>query len=242
MLPRRVASWSSVYLAIHTQLNRIILAVAQANEASASFERAEELRVLPGTALYVVPRIHDVVAGSHPRKLKMPGPIGRRALVEIAPVAVRGVTASGEVEIRRIEASDADFEAVTRLLAELGRPAPVEERLPALRRTYDQHVARADTASRLALLDGAPVGFVSLEFREPFFTTRPQAWIPDLIVTESARGRDIGAALLDAALAEASARGAYAAVLESGHQRAAAHRLYLAAGMEDVGSFFTLAR
>jgi len=161
---------------------------------------------------------------------------------EIAPVAVRGVTASGEVEIRRIEASDADFEAVTRLLAELGRPAPVEERLPALRRTYDQHVARADTASRLALLDGAPVGFVSLEFREPFFTTRPQAWIPDLIVTESARGRDIGAALLDAAFAEASARGAYAAVLESGHQRAAAHRLYLAAGMEDVGSFFTLAR
>ena len=32
------------------------------------------------------------------------------------------------------------------------------------------------------------------------FTTAPQAWIPDLIVTEAARGRDIGAALLDARL------------------------------------------
>ena len=81
---------------------------------------------------------------------------------------------------------------MTRLLAELGRPAPSEEQLPALRRTYAQHVGRHDTGSMLALLDGTPVGFISLEFRHPFFTTAPQAWIPDLIVTESARGRDIG--------------------------------------------------
>jgi GNAT superfamily N-acetyltransferase len=94
----------------------------------------------------------------------------------------------------------------------------------------------------LALLDGTPVGFVSLEFRQPFFTRQPQAWIPDLIVTEAARGRDIGAALLDAAFAEAMGREAYAAALESGHHRSVAHRLYTAAGMADVGSFYTLAR
>jgi GNAT superfamily N-acetyltransferase len=112
----------------------------------------------------------------------------------------------------------------------------------ALRRTYAQHVGRSDTGSLLALLDGRPVGFISLEFRQPIFTTTPQAWIPDLIVTESARGRDIGAALLDAAFAEAIRRGAYAAALESGHHRAVAHRLYETAGMTDVGSFFTLQR
>jgi GNAT superfamily N-acetyltransferase len=94
----------------------------------------------------------------------------------------------------------------------------------------------------LALLDGAPVGFISLEFRQPFFTTRPQAWIPDLIVAEPARGRHIGAALLDAAFTEAVSRGSYAAALESGDQRLVAHRLYLAAGMADVGSFYTLGR
>ena len=94
----------------------------------------------------------------------------------------------------------------------------------------------------LASLDGRPVGFISLEFRHPFFTTAPQAWIPDLVVTESARGRDIGAALLDAAFAEAIRRGAYAAALEAGHHRQVAHRLYEAAGMRDVGSFYTLAR
>jgi len=161
---------------------------------------------------------------------------------EIAPVATREIEPAPGVEIREIVDDDADFEASTRLLAELGRPAPSEERMPALRRTYARHVASPDTGSMLALLEGKAVGFISLEFRHPFFTTAPQAWIPDLIVTESARGRDIGAALLDAAFAASIRRGAYAAALESGHQRQVAHRLYNAAGMADVGSFLSLAR
>jgi GNAT superfamily N-acetyltransferase len=146
------------------------------------------------------------------------------------------------VEIRPIRDDDDDFAATTGLLAELGRPAPTDEKLPALRRTYAQHVGRADTASLLALLDGRPAGFLSLEFRQPFFTRAPQAWIPDLVVTEAARGRRIGAALLDAAFIEAERRGAYAAALESGHHRAVAHRLYEAAGMADVGIFAWLDR
>lgn len=161
---------------------------------------------------------------------------------EIAPVRTRGFRPGAGIEVRPIVDDDADFDAVTRLLAELGRPSPAEERMPALRRTYSQHVARADTGSLLALADGVPVGVVSLEFRQPFFTLTPQGWIPDLIVTERARGRKIGAALLDAAFEEAVRRGAYAVALESGHQRAVAHRLYLAAGMDDVGLFAWLDR
>lgn len=161
---------------------------------------------------------------------------------EIGPVRTRGIEPAAGVEIRPIVDEDADFEAVTRLLAELGRPAPAEERMPAVRRTFAQHVRRDDAASLLALLDGAPVGFISLEFRQPFFTGAPQAWIPDLIVTDAARGKKVGAALLDAAFAEAMRRQAYAAALESGHHRAVAHRLYTAAGMSDVGSFYTLGR
>lgn len=161
---------------------------------------------------------------------------------EMSPVRVRDVGPAARVEIRPVRDHDADFEATTRLLAELGRPSPTQDRMPALRRTYAQHVAREDTNSLLAHLEGTPVGFCSLEFREPFFTLAPQAWIPDLIVSESARGRGIGAALLDAAFAEAVRRGAYGATLESGHHRAVAHRLYEAAGMADVGSFFTLQR
>jgi len=161
---------------------------------------------------------------------------------EIAPVAPREVPVTGEVEVRPIVDDDADFEAVTRLLAELGRPAPTDEKLPALRRTFAQHVGRGDTGSLLAIVDGRPSGFVSLEFRQPFYTLAPQGWIPDLIVTESVRGRKVGALLLDAAFREAVRRGAYAVALESGAQRAVAHQLYLAAGMADVGVFAFLER
>ena len=159
---------------------------------------------------------------------------------EIAPVRTRGISPGSGVEIRPIRDEDADFEASTRLLAELGRPSPREEQLPALRRTYAAHVARADTGSMLAFLDGTAVGFVSLEFRQPFFLAAPQAWIPDLVITESARGRRIGAALLDAAFEESIRRGAYAVALESGSHRAVAHRLYDMAGMVDVGTSWTL--
>ena len=102
-------------------------------------------------------------------------------------------------------------------------------------------MARPDTGSLLAFLGGAPVGFVSLEFRQPFFLPAPQAWIPDLLVTESARGRKVGAALLEAAFEESIRRGAYAVALESGSHRTVAHRLYETAGMSDVGSYWTLA-
>jgi GNAT superfamily N-acetyltransferase len=161
---------------------------------------------------------------------------------ELTPVRQRNVAMPAGAEIRAIRDTEDDFEAVTRLLAELGRPAPTEDRLQALRRTYAAHIARSDTASLIALRDGAAAGFCSLEFREPFFTLRPQAWIPDLIVDEAARGFGIGAALLDAAFAEARRRDAYAAVLESGSQRTVAHQLYRTAGMADVGTFWTLAR
>jgi GNAT superfamily N-acetyltransferase len=107
-----------------------------------------------------------------------------------------------------------------------------------VRRTFVDHVRRADTASRVAERSGSVVGVCTLELREPFFTLTPQAWIPELVVTDPLRGRGLGAALLDAVLAEAAGRSAYAAVLESGPQRESAHRLYQAAGFVDVGSFY----
>jgi GNAT superfamily N-acetyltransferase len=170
------------------------------------------------------------------------GFVERGRFFELTPTRVRGVPPKPGVEIRPPCDDDPDFEAVTRLLAELGRPAPSDERLPALRRTYAQHVARSDTGSLLALLDSVPIGFCSLEFREPFYTLRPQAWIPDLIVAEGVRGRGIGATLLDAAFDAALRRDAYATVLESGAQRTVAHQLYRRAGMNDVGTFWTLTR
>ncbi len=156
------------------------------------------------------------------------------------PPRVRGIRPPDGVTLRPMAAED--FEAVTRLLAELGRPAPEPERMAAVERTFTEHLRRGSTASLVATREDRIVGVCTLELREPFFILAPQAWIAELVVTEPARGGGIGAALLDAALAEAAHRGAYAAVLESGSQRAVAHSLYATAGFEDVGSFFVLDR
>lgn len=133
-----------------------------------------------------------------------------------------------------------DFDAVAALLAELGRPALTARTRDAAREVYRRHVAREDAASLVAEVDGRPVGFMSLEFRERLNRVQPQAWIPDLIVTESARGLGVGRALLLRGFALARERGCWGVTLESGYSRKVAHQLYRATGMVDEGLYFTL--
>ncbi|MGE5591851.1 MAG: GNAT family N-acetyltransferase [Bacillota bacterium] len=89
-----------------------------------------------------------------------------------------------------------DFEAVSALLAELGRPAVTKNNRGRLQEIYGRHLSRHDTASLVALYGDRIVGFVSLEFRDRLNRESPQAWVPDLIVTEGARGTGAGKALL----------------------------------------------
>lgn len=131
-----------------------------------------------------------------------------------------------------------DFAAVAELLAELGRPRLTPETEEAARMVYLRHLARSDTASLVAVYDGHIAGFLSLEFRDRLNRTRPQAWIPDLIVNARFRGRGLGRALLEASFRKARERDCWSVTLESGYQRTVAHRLYAAVGMEDAGKFF----
>lgn len=154
------------------------------------------------------------------------------------PVAPRGIQPSADVELR--EARPDDFEAVTRLLGEMGVPVPSAERQPAVRRAFEDHLRRPDAHARVAEREGDVMGLSTLVLRRPFYMTEPQAWIAELVVADRARGAGIGAALLDTVLALAVEHGVYACVLESGTQRKVAHRLYAAAGFHDPGVFYVL--
>ena len=85
----------------------------------------------------------------------------------------------------------ADFEAVSRLLVELGRPAPTEETRVDFRTTFARHVASSETASLIAERDGVPVGLLVLQFRDRLNWPTPEAWIPDLIVTTRLHGMGV---------------------------------------------------
>ena len=65
-------------------------------------------------------------------------------------------------------------------------------------------------------------------------------YIDDLSTLEAYRGRGYGAALLDFVKAEAIERGFDVVALDSGHQRSAAHRLYLNKGYTISAHHFTL--
>ena len=136
-------------------------------------------------------------------------------------------------------AAPADFEHIARLLEELGRSPVVPQHAEHFRTTYLRHLARADTSDIVAVQDDQIVGFLSLEFRERLNRSTLEAWIPDLIVTSSARGHGYGRQLLEAALHLARSRGCHCITLESGYQRTIAHQLYTNSGMVNAGYYFT---
>lgn len=140
------------------------------------------------------------------------------------------------------EATPDDWTAVAVLLAELGRPdvlgGPGED---ASRQLYLEYLERDDTEALVAEDDsGAVIGFVDMEYRARLNFTTPQAWIPDLIVSEDARSRGAGAALLARCTELARARDCWSLSLESANWRDRAHAFYRREGLEDLARSFSV--
>jgi GNAT superfamily N-acetyltransferase len=133
-----------------------------------------------------------------------------------------------------------DFEAVAALLEELGRPRVTDETRDGCLAMFERQLGEESAAHLVAEDDdGAVVGFCSLHFRDRLNYATPDAWVPDLIVTESARRRGAGRALLAEAERRARERGCWLLALESAHHRTEAHTFYSAFGMTDAAKAFT---
>lgn len=195
--------------------------------------------------------------GSHRLQVQVPeDAVAARATLERAgfgewmvdfrlePVASPDVAPPEGVSLRTIGTDDGD--AVTRLIAEFGpHRSPVPDRMEAVMRTYAEHLRAVEAGaahSRIAELEGRPVGVCVMEWREPFWTDASLAWVHDVVVTEPVRGRGIGRALMADALAAAAKHQVQAMVLESGLKRESAHRLYRSLGFEPVGRTWVLHR
>jgi ribosomal protein S18 acetylase RimI-like enzyme len=117
-------------------------------------------------------------------------------------------------------------DALTTLLPQLSSSAPAPT-----------HADIADiTASPATVLlvardeRGTIVGSLTLVlFRAP---TGPRAWIEDVVVDDTTRGKGIGAALVREALTRATGAGARTVDLTSRPSREAANRLYVRLGFE----------
>jgi len=137
------------------------------------------------------------------------------------------------VHVRAATAQDA--EAVAALLAELGHPTRAED-VPA-------RLAAVRAEGGLALLavddDGRAFGFLSAAHHAVVHAAGPVALITALVVTEAARGRGVGRALVAAAREWARRAGCVRITVTSAEHRADAHAFYPACGMPYTGRRFT---
>ena len=116
-------------------------------------------------------------------------------------------------------------EAWTVLLPQLSSSAP-----PVTADALRAIVASDSTSLLVARVDGRVVGSLTLAvFPVP---TGRRAWIEDVVVDASARGRGVGEALTRAALRRAGELGARTVDLTSRPSREAANRLYRRSGFE----------
>ena len=115
--------------------------------------------------------------------------------------------------------------AFGRLIPQLSSssPPPTAEQLAEL-------VDGPDTVVFLARVGGEIMGSLTLAFYR--IPTGLKSWIEDVVVDEAARGRGVGEALNEAALAVARSRGAKDVSLTSRPSREAANRLYQRIGFE----------
>jgi len=131
-----------------------------------------------------------------------------------------------------------DFEQVTSLLEELGRPAVTPQTEADCRAVYEGQIMDPDAHHIVAEHDGEVVAFASVHFRTRLNHPTEEVWMPDLIVTERARRRGIGRALLEEAEQRGRDRGCHMLQLESAYFRAEAHHMYRQFKMRDLGKAF----
>lgn len=121
--------------------------------------------------------------------------------------------------------SDALIEALERLLPQLSSSAqtPNNEAITALLSNDNTHLFVAEE-------EGIIAGMLTLAIVE--LPTGRKAWIEDVVVDSTFRGRKIGEALVERAKSEASALGVKKLYLTSNPSRKAAHALYVKCGFE----------
>ena len=133
-----------------------------------------------------------------------------------------------------------DWSAVAGLLVELGRGvAEGTANDPTHRLQFAGHIRQIAHVTLVALDDGGDLlGVLDMEYHQRLGDHRPQARVNDLIVTERARGRGVGGALLARAEELARKRGCFRMALVTAAWREQAIAFYERAGWRNYGEWF----
>lgn len=132
-----------------------------------------------------------------------------------------------DIDIRRLGQMDLDGAAP--LCGELGYPATGQELAPRLAAL----IGNEDNLLLLAERNGETLGVIHACMLHMFIEP-PQVIVLSLIVSQSARGNNVGAKLLTAAEAWAKSKGVGVVMVGSNVVRERAHRFYHAHGYAEI--------
>lgn len=132
-----------------------------------------------------------------------------------------------------------DWPAVASLLVELGRGvAAGTAEDPTHRLQFVGHLRQIEHVTLVAA-DGEDVlGVIDMEYHQRLGDHRPQARVNDLVVTERARGRGVGTALLSRAEELARKRGCFRMALVTAGWRGQTIAFYEREGWANYGEWF----
>ena len=145
---------------------------------------------------------------------------GERRVTGEAGRESRRAVGRAPLRLRRVTRDDVDA------IAAIERASFAD---PWTRESFAQLAGRADVCFRVAEIDGEVAGYLVAWF------VADEGELANIAVAPGARGRGVGAALLDELLATAAAHGVEAVFLEVRESNAVARALYAARGFEEVG-------
>ncbi|MBI5698205.1 MAG: GNAT family N-acetyltransferase [Thaumarchaeota archaeon] len=145
------------------------------------------------------------------------------------------------VSIKIQPTTKTDISEILVLLAQLGRPKPkTKPEKSIFEKRILQYLKDKDKKIFLAVLDSKIVGLVSMIFVPRLNQTKPELYIPELVVLESHRNMGIGKLLIEFCIKVAQEKNCYRIRLESGNKRVAAHKFYQTLGFDQYAKTYKL--
>ncbi|MEP6972833.1 MAG: GNAT family N-acetyltransferase [Actinomycetota bacterium] len=136
-------------------------------------------------------------------------------------------------------AVSSDWPAVGGLLVELGRGvAAGTAGDPTHQLQFAGHIRRIDNVTLIATDADEVLGVIDMEYHQRLGDHRPQARVNDLVVTDRARGRGVGRALLTRAEELARRRGCFRMALVTATWRRETIAFYERRGWQNYGEWF----
>lgn len=138
-------------------------------------------------------------------------------------------------------AKKSDIDGILRHLYELERPRPKNKlEKTRFRKRVLQYLSRGDKKILVAEADCKIIGLVSIVLTVRLNRTKPEMYVPELVVAKGHQRSGVGRLLMDECIRIAKKKNCFRIRLESGNQRKQAHKFYKKTGFEQPAKTYVL--